>query len=102
MSGGSFEVKDNVLNRLANDLNNVYSAAESATSAMKSFDGGSSLGTSDLDSAAADFQSAWSYGLGKLKDDLKDTVQGLQATAQTYAKADAAIAQQLEQFRIPS
>lgn len=99
--GSGFEVKDDVLNRLARDLQNVTDLMGQAMDALDRA-GSGSLGSSSLDDAAASFKSDWSYGLGKLKDDLKDTTQGIVTTAKQYDDADSQIAKALDQYRLPA
>ncbi|MGN6130294.1 MAG: hypothetical protein ACTHOK_08125 [Nocardioidaceae bacterium] len=100
MSGG-FEVRNDALGRLARDLQNVTDVMGQAMDAMASR-GGATLGTSELDSACRDFQDAWKYGLGKLRDDLLGTTEDIVNTARQYDEAETQIQRALDQFRLPA
>ncbi|MGH3413711.1 MAG: hypothetical protein ACRDRN_28820 [Sciscionella sp.] len=97
-----FEVKGDVLNRLAGDLQNVTDVMSRAMDAMESRDGAGSLGTGDLDDAAKGFKDSWKYGLGKLKDDLSDTTKNIGATAKQYDASEADIVRALNEYRLPT
>jgi hypothetical protein len=74
--GGFFQVDLDALQQFITTLQQSGDHMESALNAMKSSDS-AELGTDDLNGAADDFQHTWKYGLGQLKDKIKDTNDGV-------------------------
>jgi hypothetical protein len=77
-----------------------------ALSAMRADDGnfladlsGGTLGTEQLDSACGGFQSTWSYGLGRLQNDIKDVVQGVQQNRQACEQVEQGVAKAMRQLK---
>ncbi|HET8604385.1 MAG TPA: type VII secretion target [Marmoricola sp.] len=97
-----FEVRDDALGRLARDLRAVTDVMGKAMDSMASHGGAGTLGTGELDSACSSFKDAWSYGLGKLRDDLQATTEDIVDTAKQYDQAEQEIARALDEFRLPA
>ena len=70
---------------------------ENALNALKSV-GSGQIGTSDLDDAADDFQHTWNYGLGQLKDKIKDTNDGVNKAHGAYQDYEQGLARALQQL----
>lgn len=97
-----FEVRNDVLGRLARDLERVTDVMGRAMDSMASRDGAATLGTGELDSACSSFKDDWKYGLGKLRDDLKGTTEDIVNTAKQYDEAETQVERALNEFRLPA
>ena len=95
--GSFFQVDMEVLQTFVTSLQASGDHMESALNALKSVDGGQ-IGTDALNEAANDFQDTWRYGLGQLKDHMKDTHDGVKAAHGAYQDVDQQTAQMLEKF----
>ena len=51
------------------------------------------LGTAELDTACAEFQESWTYGLGQLGKCVELVHGGIDRTAATYAEVEGALTQ---------
>lgn len=95
-----FDIKNDVLNRLAMDLGNVGSQTDEVMSSLDSYADGGDLGADDLNSACKSFHDSWKYGLGKLKSDMQDTAKDIAETAKQYDATEADVVRGLEKYRI--
>jgi hypothetical protein len=94
--GNFFQVDLDVLNRFITSLRESGDHMESALNALKSMDGGK-IGTAALNEAADHFQHTWRYGLGQLKEKVKDTNEGVRAAHGAYQETEQALSQALGQ-----
>lgn len=95
--GSFFQVDLEVLQHFVTSLEASGDHMESALNALQAVDGGQ-IGTDALNDAANDFQDTWRYGLGQLKDKIKDTNDGVRAAHGAYQEVDQSTAQMLEKF----
>lgn len=94
---GFFQVDLDVLQRFVTSLRESGEHMENALDAMKSVQGGQ-IGTPDLDDAANDFQHTWRYGLGQLKDKIKETGDGVTKAHGSYQDLEQELTQSLGQL----
>lgn len=92
-----FQVDLDALGQFITSLQQSGDHMESALNALKSIDSGQ-IGTSDLDDAADDFQKTWHYGLGQLKDKIKDTNDGVTKARGAYQDYEQGLARALGQL----
>jgi uncharacterized protein YukE len=95
--GSFFQVDMEVLQHFVTSLEASGDHMESALNALQAVEGGQ-IGTGALNDAANDFQDTWRYGLGQLKDKIKDTNDGIKAAHGAYQEVDQSTAQMLEKF----
>jgi hypothetical protein len=99
VSGTYFQVDLQELEQLISDLGSADQLMSDALNAMKSTGGSTSIGTSELDQACGDFQNAWQYGLGKLGDAIKGTLDGVKQNQKVYSQVENQVAQAMSQLK---
>lgn len=99
MSGTYFQVDLQELERLISDLGSADQLMSDALDAMKATGGSTSIGTSELDGACGDFQDAWRYGLGKLGDAVKSTLDGVKQNQKVYAQVEQQVQQAMNELK---
>lgn len=85
------------LDALGKNLDRTIENIDSATKRMEGV-GPDSIGPEDLDGACADFRADWKEGLDKLREAVEKIKGALEASKQSYAELDNAIAQDLEKM----
>ncbi len=90
--GSFFQVDLDVLERMSRTLSDAGDQMDRALKAMSSSQAGQ-IGTNALNKAADEFQSTWHYGLGKLKDAIKETSEGVTKAHDAYKQCDDGIEQ---------
>ncbi|MBF9072407.1 hypothetical protein [Streptacidiphilus fuscans] len=78
----------------------LQQAGDQMDAALRMMTGGADgdqIGTDELNRATQDFQSTWQYGLGQLKQSLKDTDDGLKQAKSGYQQMEDALSQALNQ-----
>jgi hypothetical protein len=99
VSGTYFQVDLQELEQLISDLGSAHDLMADALNAMKSAESGGSVGTSELDQAAGDFQNAWQYGLGKLSDAIKGTLDGVKQNQKVYSQVEQQVTQAMNELK---
>jgi uncharacterized protein YukE len=94
---GFFRVDLDVLQQMTKTLQDAGDQMDAALKAMSSSHAGQ-LGTSDLNSAADDFQSTWQYGLGQLRQMIQETNDGVKKAHDAYKQCDDAVSQAASQL----
>lgn len=95
--GSFFQVDLDVLQRMTRTLSDAGDQMDSALKAMSASQAGQ-IGTDALDKAADEFQSTWHYGLGKLKDAIKETSEGVKKAHDAYKQCDDGIEQAMAEI----
>jgi hypothetical protein len=105
VSDAFYQVDLDALGQVIQALDQAGQLMGEALAAMKQDGGnffadlmGGTLGTEQLDGACGDFQSTWAYGLGRLQDDIKTVVQGVQQNQQAYEQVEQDVAQAMQQL----
>lgn len=89
---GTFQVDVHELSGISQKLDESVSGMRTVTGRMDEATAGQ-LGHESLDSACADFQSKWKYGIGQVSE-LANAVRGsIDATAESYRTCEAGIQQ---------
>ena len=92
--GSFFQVDLDTLGRFVASLQESGDHMESALNALKSMDS-TQIGTAALNDAADHFQHTWRYGLGQLKEKIKDTNEGVRAAHGAYQETEQALSEAL-------
>jgi len=95
--GDFFQVDLDVLQRFITSLRDSGDHMESALNALKAAESGK-IGTDELDDAADDFQGTWRYGLGQLREKIKETNEGVSAVHKTYRETEQSVTDSLRQM----
>ena len=93
--GDFFQVDLDVLGRMTSSLQEAGDHMETALRQLGGAEGGR-IGTAALDSSAHHFQSTWQYGLGQLRQVVKETDEGVKAAHDAYQQLDQALKQALD------
>lgn len=84
---GGFRVGLDHLSELIGRLDRAADQISSANNQLREASE-SQLGHGDLDSACAEFQERWEYGIGRIRESTERLVPSLQQARRTYAEAD--------------
>ncbi|HKS51929.1 MAG TPA: type VII secretion target [Pseudonocardiaceae bacterium] len=95
---GGFLVDVGALGQLISALSEAAERMHSATDRLRAASA-AELGSGDLDHAAADFQSRWDYGIGKVSQASEKMTDSLREAAALYEQTDQTVA---ALFRTPS
>jgi hypothetical protein len=92
-----FQVDLDVLQRMTKTLSDAGAQMEAALKSMNSAHSGQ-VGDDVLNRAADDFQNTWQYGLGQLKQSIKDTSDGVNKAHDAYKQCDDAVGQAMQKI----
>jgi hypothetical protein len=82
----TFTVDPASLHGLSSSLSDIHSRMSGMKGVASGYEG--LLGGSDLDGQVTSFCSTWSYGIGKLGDDMTKIIQHLDYAADGYSQAE--------------
>lgn len=89
-----FKVDLDVLGRMATTLQDAGEQMGQALNALGAAEDGQ-IGPQVLASAASDFKSTWTYGLGQLQQAISECTEGVTKVHQNYQETEQTIAQSL-------